>query len=637
MRTIPILLMLFFTHNSDGRPSPADLLEPALYNNVLISPTGEYLAVVKSIGDETWFSIFDMADRKSTFNSNMGDKITIARVDWVSDNYLIVSPARKAFRDAMGLTGELFSIDARKGKIRRLSEKGCPNCGGAMVHPMINKPEEIIVSGSYDQFSEVHVVNIRRNTRRRLHRAPRPYSSFVPDVNGNIVFAIGTSPDNSTEIYQRDGSDWDLIDSYAYGEPGWLPTANGPTPDTFFTFDSRGGDTQGFGLYNTRTGEHKMLVKFENVDVSTFVRDFNFQVYAVQSDMHYPAIHYLSQKHPLARVRQFLQQSFPNQTISFTSVTRDSSQVVAYIYGDQHPGQYVLVDLKAQKVEKLFDSRPKLKPEQLAQMHPIEITARDGETVYAYLTEAPGVAKPGPMVVSLHGGPHGVRDYWGYNPESQMLASLGIHVLQINFRGSGGYGRSYENAGHGQWGALMQDDVTDATLWAIKNKIASEGRICIYGGSYGAYAALMGVAKEPDLYRCAVGYVGIYDLTMLETHGDIRGRKSGIAYLKKVVGTDESDLKRRSPVYLADQIKADVMLIQGGMDRRAPIAHSKRMRKVLEENGKEVVWRTETQQGHGFSGLTDQLELYHAISDFMAPRLGIDVSGMSWEKNEPER
>ena len=635
-RLCSFIILLAMSVVSSAKPSPADLLEPALYNQVLISPTGEYLAVVKSIADDTWFSIYEMASRKVTFNSNMGDKITIARVSWVSDDYLVVAPARKAFGDAMGLTGELFSINARKKRIIRLSEKDCPYCGGALLHPLPQEPEKILISGSFDQYSEVRLVDIRKNIRRRLHRAPRPYSTFVPNSEGDVVFAVGESPENETEIYQRDGSEWNLIHKYAYGEPGWFPFGNGPTPDVFFTRDSRDGDTTGLGLYNVKTGEHKMLLRYDNVDVGPAYRDYSYNIYAVRTDLHYPSIHYLSEKHPLARIRQSLQKSNPEQTISFTSTTKDSTQVIAFISGDRNPGQYVHVDLRAKKVEKLFDAKPRLTTPELAPMHPIEVKTRDGQTIYGYLTEAPGVPKPGPLIVSLHGGPHGVRDSWGFNTETQMLARLGAHVLQLNFRGSGGYGSDYQRSGYGAWGTLMQDDVTDATQWAIDSQTADPKRICIYGGSYGAYSALMGVAREPDMYQCAVGYVGIYDLTMLETHGDIRGRKSGLAYLRRVIGTDEDDLKGRSPVYLADQIKAAVMLVQGGMDRRAPIQHSRKMRKAMEDAGNPVRWFTETQQGHGFRGLSYQLEFYRELADFMSPHLGLDVSDITWEKNPLE-
>ena len=170
----------------------------------------------------------------------------------------------------------------------------------------------------------------------------------------------------------------------------------------------------------------------------------------------------------------------------------------------------------------------------------------------------------------------------------------------------------------------MQDDVTDATLWAIQNEVADPERICIYGASYGAYSALMGTAREPDLYRCAVGFAGVYDLTAMDSHGDIRERKSGLAFIRNVIGDDEEALKARSPVHVADQIKADVFLIHGGMDRRAPLEHARRLREALDKhNGKSTRWLVDSRQGHGFFGVRGGIKLYEAISEFVAPHLGV--------------
>jgi dipeptidyl aminopeptidase/acylaminoacyl peptidase len=150
---------------------------------------------------------------------------------------------------------------------------------------------------------------------------------------------------------------------------------------------------------------------------------------------------------------------------------------------------------------------------------------------------------PYPLVILPHGGPHGVRDHWGYDWEVQLLANRGYAVLQVNFRGSGGYGRRFEAAGFGEWGAKMQDDLTDATHWAITEGIASADRICIFGSSYGGYAALMGAVREPELYRCVVGHAGVYDLELMHTTGDIRHTRLGQSYLGEVLGDDKSLLR----------------------------------------------------------------------------------------------
>ena len=156
--------------------------------------------------------------------------------------------------------------------------------------------------------------------------------------------------------------------------------------------------------------------------------------------------------------------------------------------------------------------------------------------MYGYMTVPRGKSKGLPTIIHPHGGPIGIRDDWGFDWESQMLASRGYLVVQVNFRGSGGYGKAFEDAGHGEWGRKMQDDLTDATHWVVEQGTRIPKRMCIYGASYGGYASLMGAAREPALYQCAVGYVGVYDLNMMFHKGDISERDSGRRYLKRTLG-----------------------------------------------------------------------------------------------------
>ena len=208
------------------------------------------------------------------------------------------------------------------------------------------------------------------------------------------------------------------------------------------------------------------------------------------------------------------------------------------ITGDRNPGAFVLVDFKAKQVTPLVTRKASLPREALSTMQPVELQVRDGATIYGYVTSHANAKTPGPMVVLVHGGPHGVRDDWGFNGEVQLLANRGFHVLQVNYRGSAGYGLAYERAGYGEWGRRMQDDVTDATRWAIQTRVADPDRVCIMGTSYGAYAALMGVVREPDLYRCAVGQAGVYDLTLMEKRGDVRRRRAGVRQIRQMIGDD---------------------------------------------------------------------------------------------------
>ncbi len=190
------------------------------------------------------------------------------------------------------------------------------------------------------------------------------------------------------------------------------------------------------------------------------------------------------------------------------------------------------------------------------------------------------------------------------------------------FRGSGGYGEAFEEAGHKQWGKAMQDDVTDATLWAVKLGFANKDKMCIYGGSYGGYAALMGVVKEPDLYKCAIGYVGVYDLPLEYDVGDIRQSKEGLNFIETTVGKeDDPDLIKYSPARHADKIKAGIFLVHGGQDERVPIEHYEAMSKALDKVGHPYEKMVADDEGHGFSKNENQYKLYGKMVDFLAKYL----------------
>jgi dipeptidyl aminopeptidase/acylaminoacyl peptidase len=262
----------------------------------------------------------------------------------------------------------------------------------------------------------------------------------------------------------------------------------------------------------------------------------------------------------------------------------------------------------------------------MAAVEAIEFQARDGLKVRGYLTtprDSGGKPKVNlPMIVSVHGGPHGIFDDYDYEYERQLFASRGYAVLQVNFRGSGGRGRDYLLAGYGKWGREMQDDVTDGVRWAINKGVADARRICIYGGSYGAFSALSGVAREPDMFKCAVGYAGVYDLTLLFKRGDIRMQGRGVSYLKDAVGEDERELEARSPVNHARDIRAKVLLIHGVDDVRAPVEHANRMRAALAEAGNPPEWLVEASERHGFGDAGNRATAYSTMLDFFARNLG---------------
>jgi dipeptidyl aminopeptidase/acylaminoacyl peptidase len=284
-----------------------------------------------------------------------------------------------------------------------------------------------------------------------------------------------------------------------------------------------------------------------------------------------------------------------------------------------------MFNVETNQLSQIASVMPGIDTTQMRPMEPYKLKVRDGTEMYAYLTRPDDSDGPFPMIVLPHGGPHGVRDYWSFNPEVQMLASRGYAVLQVNYRGSGGYGRNFLYTGYGKWGTIMQDDLTDATHWAINSGIADKERVCIYGGSYGGYAAMMGVVREPDLYQCAIAYVGVYDLELMFKKGDIPTRESGITFLKQAVGEDKEDLRARSPLHNLEKLKAPVFIVHGGMDHRVDVEHAYRLRDRMDELGKPYEWLLKPKEGHGFYRPENRLELYERMLTFLDKYIGSDT------------
>jgi dipeptidyl aminopeptidase/acylaminoacyl peptidase len=229
------------------------------------------------------------------------------------------------------------------------------------------------------------------------------------------------------------------------------------------------------------------------------------------------------------------------------------------------------------------------------------------------------------MVLMPHGGPFGIFDGWQYDRDAQMLAAAGYTVMQVNYRGSGNYGWAFQTAGARQWGGAMQDDLTDATRWAVEQGHADASRICIYGASYGGYAALMGVAKEPSLYRCAAGYVGVYDLPMMQRQ-DGRKRRSLGNWSRDWVGEDMAALAAASPNRLAERITVPVFLAAGGEDEIAPVEHTRMMEAALRKAGVPVESLYYDTEGHGFYTEPHQREYYTRLLAFLSRHLGGDTA-----------
>lgn len=318
---------------------------------------------------------------------------------------------------------------------------------------------------------------------------------------------------------------------------------------------------------------------------------------------------------------------FGDKEFSITDVTDEEDKMLIIVHSDKLYGTYYSYDVKKDKFEKLLDLMPQLKEEDMATMLPINFKSRDGFTVYGYLTLPKGTVKGQkvPLIVNPHGGPYGVRDSWGFNPETQLFASRGYATLQVNYRGSGGYGKEFYLAGSKQIGRNMLNDLEDGVAYVIKEGWVEKDKVAIYGASYGGLATLGSLIKTPDLYRCGIDYVGVSNLfTFVESFP---------AYWKPFMkqfyqqwydpeNPEEKEImKQVSPALNAEQITKPLFVVQGANDPRVNINESDQIVKTLRAKGEDIPYMVKYNEGHGFGHEDNRIELYKCMMGFFAKNL----------------
>ena len=591
----------------------ADFARHQQYDDVEISPNGDYLAATAIVDDTRVLSIIRLADMQG-FNVKPRDGGEVIEFWWVSPERVFYSIAeRTGALETPAHMGELYAVDV-DGSDRALMAGFRVKrewVVADMIRPVHSSDGKVLVwqqrwNGSHDgNYPTAVRMDIKSSTTTVAAVAPILNARFVADNAGEVRFAWAEGTDQKQRVYHREraGSEWALVFDESKGDPFVTPLGFDRT-NRYAWFDC--GGAKGFGgLCRWDAQSHKLSTVWsgDEAGLDGLVRSFDRKdIVALRSMPGRSAITLIDKEAPESKLLVALMQQFPGEDVRITSSTSDGGKVVFLVSSGREPGRFFLYDAKERKASFLLARRPWIKPEQMGAVEPIVLKARDGLMLHGYLTTPPGKedAKQLPMVVYVHGGPYGIRDYWEFDPHVQMLASRGYAVLQVNFRGSGGYGNAFMKAGFREWGAKMQDDVTDATQWAIGQGIADPQRICIFGGSYGGYAALQGVVREPDLYQCAIGYVGVYDLNLMYSRGDIPQSMSGDNYLKMVLGEDQAVLRARSPAANVDRIKASLMLIVGGQDKRVPPVQGQALHSALNKAGIEHEWLYQRTEGHGF-------------------------------------
>jgi dienelactone hydrolase len=603
---------------SNGMPSLADFLKRDTFGTMKISPTGEYLAATVPLSDRTSLIILRRSDLKITGHVTLGEHSHVVDFHWVNDKRILFSIGQKfGYLEAPQETGEFFGVNADG-----TGQDGSMN-GGLLLDTLRNDDDHVLISNGY----QVERMDVTDGIALEITRAP-PHmfnTQFLDDASGTVRFAWGIEgSDRRIKTYYRaDGkSAWELINDEVKTDLKVVPVGFSGDGKTAYLQVEETNAPDGIYAFDTTTRQREIVYRDDNTSPSSYLYSPEDEsIYGAVFEDGKPRVEYIDADNPYAKQLRAVQASFKDAMVVPTSYSKDGALALYVVYSDRIPADYYLFDRKANRVSYIASKANWFKPEMLSEMRPISLKARDGLPLEGFLTIPRGSdGKNLPLVVNPHGGPFGDSDQWGFNFEVQLLASRGYAVLQLNYRGSGNYGRAFEHAGYKQWGGAMQDDLTDATRWAIEQGIADPHRICIYGASYGGYAALMGVAKEPSLYRCAIGYVGVYDMDVMYHAGDIHESMYGHKFLVETLG--EQNLQAISPPNLADQITVPVMLVAGREDRRAPFKHTELMRDALQRAGKQVDAKIYDGEGHGFYKEADSIDLYTRMLAFLDRNIG---------------
>lgn len=642
MKKLLKTLALFWlaTNAAWAKPAPEvpldDFIKTAEFVSIKLSPKGDKLAGVVDENGSHKIAVIDLKKMKPLSAITFGKNRKVSQYGWTDNDHLLLDINKTVgFLDRKGRWEAMFYMDAKGKKKKEIFNRGNSN-GARIVDTLPDDPRHVIIVTSNAGNSHPRLVkyNLRSGAENKFGKPADMYAGIPQlDKNRKAVVSIAGNPKiTSTYLYYKLpdalSSEWNKLD-LAEGKPEVTTTYAGSstTPNEVYILSNHDEPTIGVFKLNLANGELHKVYRHPKVDVERPVYNLNHEVIGFRLNPDYPQIYWVEPNDPIAKIYQGLMQAFPGQDVMIHSHTSDHKKLGVHVSADKNPGDFYALDLNKNKLRKLVSSRSWLNPKHLAEVRPISLTARDGLELHGYLTLPPGrEAKNLPLVVNPHGGPHGPRDYWGFNPETQLLANRGYAVLQVNFRGSGGYGRDFQQAGYRKWGREMQDDVTDATLWAVEQGIADKSRICLYGGSYGGYATLQGLVREPELYKCGIGYVGVYDLETMRTCGDIVSRGHyGKVFLDKVIGKDPAELKANSPAENADKIKAKVFLAHGEDDVRVPMCQLKQMLKGLEKAGKVkdrdyfVMVRDE---GHGYHNPKNRKDFYSTLLKFLDENIG---------------
>lgn len=634
-----ILFVLFSFHTPANATSVAEFYKKAEFDSMNISPTGEYIAAVMPLPDRSALVIIRLSDMKRTGVFKPEKDAYIDQFRWVSDKRIIFNTAKKLgdLETPYELPGMwAMDFDGENKKLFSAARTALSFVPGDTSNVLIQYDDwkYKVTYGLQDIYTGELTPSKQLSPIKQL---PPERQKSLSDIgyfsNGNgkvLGFIAGRNGTQESIYFLRKSPEEPWVEIYDEGATGedldFLGFTDGSQKALFRKENSKGGPDS-VVAFDLATSKMSVVSKDDNVSpIGVLKSPVDASVYAIRYLDGKPRYEYLKPDNAFSKDHRKLSNSFPGQDVIPLGYTKDNSKAIYYVMSDANPGDYYLYERNTGRADLLFANMQWINPKEMAETAPVKFKSRDGLEIEGFLTLPKNSQKNLPVIIYPHGGPFGIFDTWGFDSDLQMLASRGYAVLQVNFRGSGNYGISFQKAGYQQWGKAMQNDLTDATRWLIDQGVANPKKICIYGASYGAYAAMMGVAREQDLYACAIGYVGVYDLPLMvkiDTRGSLDRYSSGW-WLKKffleTLGTENLD--QISPVNLATSIKVPVLLGGGELDETAPIKQTKVLKAALDKSGNPTEMKIYENEGHGNFLMENRLDWANRVLEFLDKNIG---------------
>ncbi len=628
--SVPIPLKDFARHTQLSQPR--------------LSPDGQYLSVQVNNRNGTNHSlqIFRLADMQRISILRLPKYQLPLNTVWVSPTRLVIEKGKEFGSLAEPFsTGEIITSDIRgrhqdylygsKPYGRRSATRALDRGWGWIAGLPAKADGHFYMrtrpwADGNDQ-SVLYNVDAGTSARHEIADVHVPALSFLVDRQGKAMFAYGDNQSMDYVVYRNDDGTWRKLPSATVGER-LMPLRYGPRNTSFYALWSRKGGPDILTQRSATGAQERTLAS----DTFSSIDDIEWTAppekpFAAVTTSGIPDVHFIEANAPDAKLYRALRKAFKGEFVDFINYSEDGGKLLFDVSSDRDPGTFYLMDTRTHKATKLFVAASWIDPHLMSRRLPFRFKASDGMELEGILTLPRGRSeKHMPMVLLPHGGPHGVNDNWFFDSpdgwDAQMLASRGYLVLQVNYRGSDGRGPTFTQAGYRKWGTRIQQDLIDGVKWTIAKGYTDPQRICVYGASFGGYSALMSVIRAPGLFKCAIGYDGVYDLKMLYGKGDIHQTLYGRNYLATVIGHDDKELTANSPAELAAKIKVPVFLIHGADDNRAPLAGAEEMRAALKNVGNPPEWMVKSGEGHGFYDEHNNIERMQRMLAFLKKYIG---------------